>query len=320
MINFWNNLPKAFTVLAPMDGITDYVFRQMILSFGKPDVFFTEFTPVDGMLSKGSERVLLNLKCSKEELPIVAQIWGHNPSQFYKAAKIISKLGFSGIDINMGCPDRVSMKNGSCGALIKNPILAQEVIEATKKGSGNIPVSVKTRIGFESENIESWISFLLKQNLPALTIHLRTVSELSRVPAHWELMSKIIQLRDTINPKTLIIGNGDINSLEEVKDKYKKFRCDGFMIGRGILANPWVFNKKIKLEQIEVKTKLDTYLKHIDIFTKTWGKEKNAAIIRKFCKVYINNFPKAAIFRERLMETKTAEELKEKIIEYKKTI
>lgn len=314
MKNFWQTLPKPFTVLAPMDGVTDFVFRQMIVIFGRPNVFFTEFTPVDGMLSKGKERVLRNLKFGENELPIVAQIWGHDPNQFLQAAKLCESMGFAGIDINMGCPDKVSMKNGGCAALIKNPKLAKKIIEATKQGVKNIPVSVKTRIGFNTEEIDSWIVFLLEQKLPALTVHLRTVSELSKVDAHWDLMNKIVELKDKISPETVLIGNGDITSLNEVEEKYKHYHCDGFMIGRGVLANPWIFNKNVTFEDIKPEEKMEAYLKHIELFSETWKDVKNPAIIRKFAKTYINNFPEASNFREELMETKTIEELKEKLI------
>jgi tRNA-dihydrouridine synthase len=306
MSNFWQKLNKPFTVLAPMDGVTDFPFRQMITSLGKPDVLFTEFTPIDGVLSKGKTNVLSNLKFKKNEQPIVAQIWGSDPNNFYKTAKYISTLGFAGIDINMGCPDKATLKVGACSALIKNPKLAGEVIAATKKGAKSIPISVKTRLGFSKNEVDTWIPFLLKQDLAALTVHLRTAAELSKPPAHWNLVSKILEMRNKINPQTVIIGNGDIYSLNDLNDKHQMYKCDGYMVGRGILANPWLFGNK---KEITEKDRFNTYLRHILLFRKTWKETKNFANLKKFCKVYINNFPDASKFREQIMEAKTLDEL-----------
>lgn len=316
MSNFWLDLPKPFTVLAPMDGVTDVVFRQLVTKIGRPDVFFTEFTNTDGLLSEGKERVLEKLKFGENEQPIVAHIWGNKPEHFYKSAKMAVKLGFSGIDINTGCPDKTVVKHGSCSALIKNPTLAAEIIQATKEGAGDLPVSVKARIGFYQESIGEWLRFLLKQNIATLSIHLRTVKELSLVPAHWELMPKIMQLRDRIAPQTLIIGNGDIKSLAEVQEKFERYHCDGFMIGRGIFHNPWVFNKQIDLQTVTVAERLDLYLEHIHEFKKTW-KNKNFALLKKFCKTYINNFDGASDMREKMMMSKTIEELEQTLLSAK---
>ncbi|MEK7450392.1 MAG: tRNA-dihydrouridine synthase [Patescibacteria group bacterium] len=313
MANFWRKLPKPFTVLAPMDGVTDTVFRQIINNIGKPDVFFTEFVNCEGLLSSGKNIVAERLKYIPNEQPIVAQIWGVKPDSFRQVAQDIKKLGFSGIDINMGCPDRAVIRDGACAGLIKNPILAQEIIEAAKKGAGGLPVSVKTRIGFHAEDIEGWITFLLKQDLAAISIHLRTVRELSKVPAHWELMPKIMELRNKISPKTLIIGNGDIKSLTEVKEKYKLYGCDGYMIGTGIFANPWLFNPSVKLEDITIKERLSLYLKHIDLFSKTWGKSRNPATLKKFCKTYVNNFPGVVDLRKKIMESRSFKDLRSTI-------
>lgn len=314
MVNFWRRLPNPFTVLAPMDGVTDTVFRQIINSIGRPDVFFTEFVNCEGLLSPGKNIVAERLKYIPNEQPIVAQIWGVNPDSFREVTQDIKKLGFSGIDINMGCPDRTVIKDGACAGLIKNPILAQKIIEATKEGSGGLPVSVKTRIGFYKEDVEKWIGFLLKQDLSAISIHLRTVRELSKVPAHWELMPKIIELKNKIAPNTFIVGNGDIKSLAEVKERHKLYGCDGYMIGTGIFANPWLFNSSVKIEDITVKERLSLYLKHIDLFSKTWGESKNPATLKKFCKTYINNFPDVVDLRKKIMSSNSLQELRDTII------
>lgn len=309
-------LPHGFTVLAPMDGVTDVVFRQIVTSVGKPDVLFTEFVNCDGLMSVGQERVMQRLLFKKNEHPLVAQIWGINPETFYESAKLIVKLGFDGIDINMGCPQRTVTNGGACAALIKNKSLAKEIIEATKKGSQGLPVSVKTRIGFSKNQIDEWIQFLLEQNLSALTIHLRTAKELSLVPAHWELMGKIVEMRNSINPNTILIGNGDVKNLQEAKEKSEQYGCDGVMIGRGIFSDPWLFNEKVDKDLITVEQKLDLYMKHINLFEDTWGKDKNPASLKKFCKVYINEFPGAGEVREKIMLTESLDEMKKLITQY----
>lgn len=313
MKSFWKRLKVPFTALAPMDGVTDFVFRQIITQIGKPNVLFTEFTSVEGLMSEGRKRVEQNLLFKENEQPLIAQIWGIKPENFYESAKYIKKLGFSGIDINMGCPQKAIIKNGACSALIKNQSLASEIIKATKEGAGSLPVSVKTRIGFEKENIEEWIGFLLKQNLSALTVHLHTAAELSKGDAHWELMPGILEMREEYAPQTIIIGNGGIVSLKEVYDKYKEYGCEGFMIGRGVFGNPWIFNGSKKIQDISVVERLDTFLAHIDLYEKTWGNNKNFENLKKFCKVYINNFPEAAKYREKIMEAKSITELKQSV-------
>lgn len=317
---FWNKLPTPFTALAPMDGVTDMVFRQIVTKIGKPDVLFTEFVSCDGFMSDGRKRIEQGLLFKPNEQPVVAQIWGANPKNFYETAKYIKKLGFSGIDINMGCPHRPVVKGGACSALIKNQPLASEIIKATKEGADNLPVSVKTRIGFETENTDEWIGFLLQQDLAALTIHLHTVAELSKTPAHWERMPKILEMRKKCAPETVIVGNGDITSLREVSEKYKKYGCEGFMIGRGIFANPWVFDSSRERQDISIGERFETFLQHIDLYEKTWGKRKNYANLKKFCKAYINNFPDAGGYREKIMEAKSLEELRKKILHLAESI
>lgn len=320
MQNFWQNLPQPFTVLAPLDGVTDVVFRQVITEIGKPDVLFTEFTPVDGLLSGGRARVESNLFFTPEQQPVIAQIWGTKPEQFYTVAKECVQRGFAGIDINMGCPERVIIKNGACSALIKTPQLAVEIIKATQEGAGDLPVSVKTRIGYSHESIDEWIGILLQQNLAALTVHLRTVSEMSRVPAHWEHMPRIKALRDQIAPDTILIGNGDIIQLAEIDEKYDEYGCDGFMIGRGIFANPWLFNKEVDMLHKTIPERIELYLHHVALFEEQWkGTNKNFALLKKFGKTYINNFPDASIMRAKLMEAKSLADLKSTLLEFKKS-
>src|SRR5579859_5224679 len=209
MVSLWENLPKPIFSLAPMEDVTDTVFRQILCSTGKPDVFFTEFTNVDGIASQGHDVVARRLKYTKAEHPIVAQIWGMIPQNYYKVAQELVEKGFDGIDINMGCPQHDVISHGACSALMNNHNLAGEIIQATKEGASfsrakNIPVSVKTRIGFKKIQTEEWIGFLLEQNLSLITVHGRTSAEMSKVPAHWSEIGKAVQLRDKWEKKNVI--------------------------------------------------------------------------------------------------------------------
>ncbi len=303
----WKNLKKPFFTLAPMEGATDTVFRQIIASCSPPDVYFTEFTNVQGLLSKGNRQVSQRLKYSKKEKPIIAQIWGNNPEFFSKAAEEIVKMGFDGIDINMGCPERNIVKKGSCAGLIRTPELAKKIIEATRKSSGKLPISVKTRIG--SSVIEpEWIEFLLKQKLDALTLHLRTVREMSKVPAHWERGKEFVELKNKISPNTILIGNGDVENVAEGEEKVKETGFDGIMIGRGVLHDPYAFSKKKSLHNLSVKEKVALLNKHLDLFEKTWKNEKTFPPLKRYFKIYISGFDGASDIREKLMETNNIDE------------
>lgn len=300
MKDFWQKLKKPIFCLAPMEDVTDTVFRQIIASVSPPDVFFTEFTNIDGLFSKGKDKVITRLLYTKKENPIIAQVWGINPDLFYKAGKLIEEMGFDGIDINMGCPQRKIIKNGSCSALIKNHKLASEIINATKKGVKNIPLCVKTRIGFNTIETDSWITFLLKQDIDCLVIHGRTVKEMSDVPVHWDEIKKAADIRNSLNKSTIIIGNGDIKSYQDGMEYTKKYGTDGVMIGRGIFSNPWFFNPQRNALVNDPKTMLALLLTHMKLFNKTWGHSKNFAIMKKFYKMYISNFTNAKTLREEL--------------------
>lgn len=308
-MNFWKNLKKPIFILAPMEGVTDSVFRQIVASTGRPDVFFTEFVPIDALFSKGKEKILASLKFTEEERPIVAQIWGTDPEKFYMVAQFLSKMKFDGIDINMGCPDKNVMKKGACAALIKNPKLAREIIDATIRGGSGLPVSVKTRIGFVKANMEDWVTTLLQTKISALILHLRTVPEMSKVPAHWEKIKSALKIRENLKSKALIIGNGDVKTLKEARDKCKKYSLDGVMIGRGIFENIYLFNEKIDPNRVSSKQKISLLIKHLELFKKTWGDKKHFALMKKFVKCYVNNFNGVSESREKLMGTKNLDEL-----------
>ncbi len=308
MKNFWNDLKKPILIQAPMEDVTDTVFRQIIAKCGKPPVFFTEFTNVEGMCSRGRDKVRRRLKFTEIEHPIVAQIWGLDPNKYSETAKLIKDMGFDGIDINMGCPEKSIVKKGSCGALINNPSLAKEIVLATREGAGGLPLSVKTRIGVKDIKTKEWAGFLLNLNLDALTIHGRTVAEMSDFPAHWDEIGKVVKLRNSMKLKTLIIGNGDVKDLNDAMEKYERYKVDGIMIGRGIFNNLWLFNKNVNPNDITYQEKLKLLIEHITLFDKTWGKTKNFSIMKKFYKIYISGMPDSHNVRMELMKFKNASE------------
>jgi len=308
MKNFWKQLSKPIFILAPMEDVTDTVLRQVIARCGKPAVFFTEFTNVEGMFSKGERVVRQRLQYTELERPLVAQIWGSRPENFYKAAQKLIDMGFDGVDLNMGCPAQGPVSRGVCSGLINNRPLAKEIIDATKEGAaGIIPVSVKTRLGFRAIDFE-WIQFVLEQKLAVLTVHLRTVSEMSKVPAHWDRLKTVVELRDALSSETLIIGNGDIKALSDAKQKVAEAGADGAMIGRGIFEDPYLFSETITLHDKTPAEKLHLLLDHMQLWQDTWGETKHFPTLRKFFKVYANGFPGAQELRMQLMETETPAE------------
>jgi nifR3 family TIM-barrel protein len=296
-------------VLAPMANVTDAAFRYMIAKYGKPAVTWTEFVSADGLASAGKEKLLVDFWYGESERPIVAQIFGANPENIFKAAEIAHELKFDGLDINMGCPDRAVLKQGAGGALIKTPKLAQEIIQAAKEGMKGLPVSVKTRIGGNKVQIDEWIPELLKAEPAAITVHLRTVKELSLVDAHWELMPEIVKLVDgltTSETRPYILGNGDVKSLADAELKVKETGCDGVMIGRGIFGNPWVFNAENPIEKVSIEDRMRAMIEHTRLFEEkfvhlpTGG--KRFEVMKKHYKAYVNNFDGASALRMELME------------------
>lgn len=296
-------------VLAPMDDVTDVVFREVLAELAPPDIFFTEFTNCDALASAGRAAHLQRLKYTQRQRPIVAQLWGVVPQHFQEAARLCRELGFDGIDLNMGCPDKNVIKAGACSALIHNRSLAKEIIEATKAGAGALPVSVKTRLGIEQIETDEWIGWLLDQSLAAITIHGRTVRELSRVPAHWEEIAKAVQMKRARGVTTAIIGNGDITSYEQAQQYIKVYGVDGVMIGRGLFENPFIFHPTKTIDALSVPERLRLYARHITLWLNTWGVEKHADILKKFMRVYVSGFPGAQQMRTRLAAAKSASEL-----------
>jgi len=309
MSNFWQQLPKPFFVLAPMEEVTDTVFRRIISSCGRPDVMVTEFTSVEGLASEiGRSKVIHRLQYTLEEQPLIAQIWGITPEHYYQAGVYAREQGFAGLDINMGCPVKKVIKQGACSALIRNPQLASDIIQAAQEGAQNIPVSVKTRIGFSKIQTEEWIGFLLSHKLAALTVHGRTVKELSNYPAHWDEIGKVVQLRNQAKVNTIIIGNGDITSYQQGLAMSEQYKVDGIMIGRGVFQNPWIFNPVIDHTTLSIDAKVQKLIEHIQLFEQTWGQEKNFAVMKKCFKMYLNNFAGASGIRAKLMNCNTPTE------------
>ncbi len=319
--NFWQKLKKLnrpFFVLAPMADVTDVAFREIITKYGKPDVFYTEFVSCDGLVSKGRDALLVDLKYTEKQRPIVAQVFGSKPENFYESAKLIKKLGFDGIDINMGCPDRSIEKQGAGASLIKNPKLAQEIIEATKKGAGGIPVSVKTRIGYNKNEVESWIPAILSAKPDVVIVHGRTRKEMSKVSADWNSIARAVELAKESG--VVVIGNGDVTNIQDGLEKACESGVDGVMVGRAIFGNPWLF-KSLSSETVHSKSdkdKLNVLVEHTKLFEKMLVSEKNFAIMKKHYKAYVTGFDGAKELRIKLMDSKNAKDVERIVSEFLK--
>lgn len=335
MNNFWNKLPKPFFVLAPMADVTDAAFRRIITKYGKPDVLWTEFVSADGLASPGREVLKIDLLYTENERPIVAQLFSAHPDKMREASKLCAELGFDGIDINMGCPDRSIEKQGAGAAMMKNHDSVRDIIQAIKDGihdaDKNIPVSVKTRIGYNKVQIDEWIPFLLSQNIDALIVHARTRKEMSNVPAQWKYIKKVVDIRNEMKVKTKIIGNGDVRDIVHGRQLAEQTGCDGVMLGRAIFGNPWLFtgltspeNKNFALFTHKVgsdedrnfyslalstEEKLKVMIEHTKLFEELLGKYKNFSIMKKHYKAYVNGFDGAKELRLKLMDAVNSKEI-----------
>ncbi len=312
--NFWKKLKKPIFVLAPMADVTDASFRRVIAKYGKPGVTWTEFVSADGLVRatpEGKKKLLKDLEYSETERPIVAQLFSAKPEYMLQAAKLVKELGFDGLDINMGCPDKGVEKQGAGAALIKNPKLAREVIRAAKEGFGG-PVSVKTRIGYNKDEIEAWIPEILKEGISLLTIHLRTRKEMSDVPAQWEKIKKILELRNELAPETLIFGNGDAIDLNHARKLLKESGADGVMLGRAIFGNPWLFSEKIPTTE----EKLKVLIEHTKLYDELITGFKSFSVMKKHFKAYVNGFDGAVELRKKLMDTTNAKEVEDITLEF----
>jgi nifR3 family TIM-barrel protein len=319
-MNFWQKLKREksgepITVLAPMADVTDPAFRFIIAKYGKPDVIWTEFVSADGLFLGGYENLIKDLKFSESERPIVAQFFSSKPEMMEKAARLALELGFDGIDINMGCPDKSIEKQGAGAALIKNPTLAKEIILAAKQGAGGLPVSVKTRLGYSKNELETWLPVLLDVSPALITIHSRTRKEMSLVPAKWEYVKRAVEIRNDLDKnlteenKTLIFGNGDVLFVSDGLAKCKETGADGVMLGRAIFGNPWLFSSR-EVRDISIKEKLTVLLEHTKLFEKLCS-HKNFAVMKKHYKAYVNGFDGAKELRMKLMDTKDSNEVEQ---------
>jgi nifR3 family TIM-barrel protein len=356
-MNFWQKLRNPslrsgpgnpFFVVAPMADVTDAAFRRLISKYGKPDVMWTEFVSANGLMSAGRKILERDLAYSEIERPIVAQLFSSNPEKMEGAARLCAELGFDGIDINMGCPDKTIEKQGAGAGMIKTPEIAVQIIAAAKRGAGTVPVSVKTRVGYNTVEIKDWISLLLKQDIAALTVHARTRKELSKVPAHWEYLQEVVALRDELAPQTVIIGNGDVTSLNDGKMKALQSGVDGVMVGRALFGNPWFFDqsramtatipKKSALQKlpfvgtffqtrrtaaqsavkpITIEERLHVLVEHTNLFEELLGDIKSFSIMKKHYKAYCTGFTGAKELRLQLMEeAKNAQDVERIITDF----
>lgn len=340
--NIWAELPKGFTALAPMEGVTDVVFRQVVAKAGRPDLFFTEFTNVSSFASeKGRENALERLEVAPTDAPIIAQIWGKNPEHFAELAAELEGLGFAGLDLNMGCPDRHVNAAGGGAAMIRTPELAVECYRQAKAAT-ELPVSVKTRLGYTYvEEFREWLPTMLREKPAALTVHLRTRKEMSKVPAHYELIPEIVRLRDEISSETRLVINGDIKDLRQCRELMAEYPgVDGFMIGRGVFENPYCFTEhEATLDEL-----LALFGLHLDLFDAQDMKRlaRQAELMREdsdfalrmdgkvrglpfeplkhYFKIYVAGFPGAAELRAKLMECRTTDEVRGVLAEFEKEV
>lgn len=320
MHSFWRKLPRPFFAMAPMADVTDPAWRALVAALGKPDVFWTEFVSADGLYhtreriarlrtshDPDSENPLMrDLRFSQAERPIVAQFFTAKPEMMAYAAKLAHELGFDGVDINMGCPDKTIEHQGAGAGLIKKPEAAQALIRAAQE-AGPLPVSVKTRIGYDTDALDEWLPALLAAKPAAVTLHLRTRKEMSLVPAHWDAMRRAVALRDRLASEVLLIGNGDIADLDGARANVAETGCDGAMLGRGTFGNPWVFAGR-KPEDTPLEEKLAALVELAHAF-EALAPKKHFAILKKHVKAFVAGFDGAAELRARLMEAENAAEL-----------
>lgn len=311
--NFWNELPKPFFCLAPLEDVSDAAFRRQIARHGRPHAMYTEFTSADGLVladERGQKQLRKKLLYSDIERPIVAQLFTAKPEHMEKAAKLAAELGFDGFDINMGCPvDEVVRQQ--CGAgVIKEPALARELIQAAKRGFDG-PVSVKTRLGFNTDELETWLPELLAEEPAVVAIHARTRKEMSAVPARWERIKRAVEIRDELYKgepfvKTLIVGNGDVKNLEDARAKASETNCDGVMLGRAIFGNPWLFADR--KDEPSPRERIKALKEHLQLFDELLSGNTNYAVMKKHFKAYISGWDNAKELRVQLMETNSVKD------------
>lgn len=306
---FWDTLTKPFLVLAPLADVTDPAFRRVIAQYGKPDVMWTEFVSADGLAfapEEGRKKLLADLVYSELERPIIAQFFTGNPETMKKASELAQEMGFDGIDINMGCPDRSIEKQKAGASMMKDPLRAKEIISAAISGAGSLPVSVKTRIGYNKDELSTWLPHLLDTKLSAITVHARTRKEMSLVPAQWEKVREAVELRNASNPDILILGNGDAKGIDDAKLKAKESGADGVMLGRAIFGNPWLFGQG--RDVVPIEERLRVMVEHTRLYEELLP-HKSFAIMKKHYKAYVSGFDGAQELRGEIMNAENAEEV-----------
>ncbi len=315
-MSFWNSLPKPFFILAPMANVTDVAFRRVIAAYGKPDVMYTEFVSADGLCSIGRDALLPDLMYSESERPIIAQLFTSNPDKLFEAAKLIASLGFDGIDINMGCPDKNVMKQGAGASLMKTPDIARELMRAAKAGAPGLPLSIKTRIGDTKNTLDTWLPALIEEQPAAVIVHARTRKEMSKVPARWETIAQAADIAR--GSGVLIVGNGDVETLGQGRQRVEETGCDGVMIGRGIFGNPWLFSNRA--EPVDITERLRVMVEHTKLFDELLGSVKSFHIMRKHYKAYANGFDNAKELRVKLMETESVADVERVVASFLSTL
>ncbi|TMW67337.1 hypothetical protein Poli38472_012453 [Pythium oligandrum] len=313
MANFWRQLAKPIYCVAPMANVTDVAFRRIITDIAKPTVMWTEFVSCEALVhdEASRKRMMTTLMYAEQERPIVAQLFGSKPEQFYESAIIVRDLGFDGIDINMGCPEDNVNKQGSGAALIQNPQLAQEIVRECKRGAGDLPVTVKTRIGFHEIAYRDWILRLVDSEPEVLTIHGRTRDEMSKVPAHWDVIGKVAHLVRSVGSTALVLGNGDVKNLVEAAQKTEEYGLDGIMLGRALFGNPWLFQGYPDTSHIPPREKLHVMRRHTEYFDELLGKPQlvGFARMKKFYSSYLKGMPNGRYIRERFAHVRSPEEV-----------
>jgi nifR3 family TIM-barrel protein len=306
----WKALTPPFSVLAPMEFITDTAFRRLVAFCGKPDVMFSEFTHIEKLCVEGSN-TRNRIQFHEEERPLIAQIWGNDPDHTYRAVKALIQLGFDGIDLNMGCPTPRAIEKGGCSALIKNPTLAGELLLAAKEAAGNhVPVSIKTRLGYDRIITEQWAEFLLALQPAALTMHGRLATDMYQGSTHWEEIRKVVALRNAMASDTVIIGNGDVQSSTEILNKHTRYGVEGVMVGRAALKNPLLFrHDEQSLESLTSAQRIQLLWHHATLCRDSLGDTRGFIVIQKYFKIYIAHFEKSAMLRSALSRARSFEQL-----------
>ena len=311
LVNFWNTLPVGFTVLAPMEDVTDTVFRRLIGLWGAPDVFMSEFINSTELVHSKRRFAKQHAYLDSKELadlqrPLVAQIWGNEPDDYRQAIPRLLEAGFVGIDINMGCPAVKVVRRGSCAGLIDLPAQAGELIQAAQEACGTAPVSVKTRLGVKEKKTLEWAGFLLGRNLAALTIHGRIATQMSEGEADWNEIASVVQLREELGSTTRIIGNGDLRSREDLARRQKQSGVDGLMVGRGIFYDPLLFRTDgRRFEELPPAEKVKMMMLHLREQQRVWEGHKGYDLVKSFYKIYTRGWEGGEELRDRLYQTRS---------------